>query len=124
LMVASFITLSLPSIGPQPLPRHFPVPFWVTMTVICRDFFILAGAVAINIFSGFRGFKPSIPGKINTIIQILAIGMILVAAHFTPLSGYLPTVYTIVVAFAVFSGIHYVFFVARLMNKSSEKSSN
>src|SRR5215210_4795607 len=30
LLVTSFVVLSLPGIIPQPMPRHLPVPFWVT----------------------------------------------------------------------------------------------
>jgi cardiolipin synthase len=117
LLVTSFIVLSMPSISPQPLPRHFPVPFWVTAAVFSRDIFIIVGAAAINIATGFKGFRPSWLGKVNTAIQIMAIAAILVAASIPSVSGYLPTVYTTVFAFAVFSGIHYVYFASRLLNE-------
>ena len=42
------------------------------MAVISRDVFILVGAAAINIVTGFRGFRPLL-GKINTTVQIVAI---------------------------------------------------
>ncbi len=116
LLVTAFVVLSLPSIFPQPMPRHLPVPFWVTAAVISRDVFIVVGAAAINIVTGFRRFRPSWIGKTNTVIQILAVILILVAAFVPFLRGYLPTVYTIVFAGAVFSGLHYVFFVSRLLN--------
>ncbi|HEX8653423.1 MAG TPA: CDP-alcohol phosphatidyltransferase family protein [Pyrinomonadaceae bacterium] len=117
LLVTSFIVLSMPSLSPQPVPRHFPVPFWVTAAVISRDIFIIVGAAAINIVTGFKGFRPSWLGKLNTAIQILAIAAILVAASIPRVSGYLPTVYTTVFAFAIFSGIHYVYFASRLLNE-------
>jgi len=117
LLVTSFIVLSVPAISPQPMPRHFPIPFWVTVVVISRDIFIIVGAAAINIVTGFKGFRPSWLGKLNTAIQILAIAAILVAASIPRVSGYLPTVYTTVFAFAVFSGIHYVYFASRLLNE-------
>ncbi len=122
LLVTSFITLSMPSImepsalGP-PHPRHLPVPFWVTAAVISRDVFIVVGAATINIVTGFRGFRPSWLGKANTFVQIFAIVLVLVAAGFPPLRGYLPTVYTTVFAFAVISGIHYVFWTSKLLNE-------
>ncbi|HEX8708180.1 MAG TPA: CDP-alcohol phosphatidyltransferase family protein [Pyrinomonadaceae bacterium] len=117
LLVTSFVVLSLPNISPQPVPRHFPVPFWVTTAVLSRDVFILVGAAAINIVTGFSRFRPSWLGKINTTVQILAIAAILIAAGFPSVSGYLPTVYTTVFAFAIISGIHYVFFASRLLNE-------
>ena len=59
MMVTAFIVLSMRGVFPQPVPSHLPVPFWVTITVISRDVFIIVGAAAINIMTGFRGFRPS-----------------------------------------------------------------
>ena len=117
LLVTSFIVLSLPTIVPQPYPRHLPVPFWVTSAVISRDIFIIVGAVTINIVTGFRRFRPSLLGKINTVVQILTLIFILTALLIPSISGYLPTAYTTVVAFAVLSGLHYVYFSSRLLNE-------
>lgn len=122
LLVSSFIVLSMPSISPQPLPRHFPVPFWVTAAVISRDIFIVVGAAAINIVTGFKSFRPSWLGKVNTAIQILAIAAILAAASVPAARGYLPTVYTTVFAFAVFSGVHYVYFASRLLGEERRQT--
>jgi cardiolipin synthase len=122
LLVTSFIVLSIPAIAPHPLPRHFPIPFWVTVVVISRDIFIIVGAAAINIVTGFRRFRPSWLGKINTTVQILAIAAILIAASYPSVSGYLPTVYTTVFGFAVLSGIHYIFFASRLLNEERQKN--
>ena len=122
LLVTSFVVLSLPSImrtSALPAPHsHLPVPFWVTAAVISRDIFIVVGAAAINVVTGFRGFRPSWLGKANTVVQITAIAVILTAARFPVLRGYLlPTVYTTVFAFALISGAHYVFWASRLLNE-------
>ena len=118
MMVTSFVVLSMRSVFPQPLPSHLPIPFWVTVAVISRDVFILVGAASINIVTGFRGFRPSLLGKINTTVQIVAIGIIMLAASIPYGTGYyLPTVYATVFAFAVLSGAHYVFFVSKLLNE-------
>ena len=118
MMVTAFVVLSLRSVYPHPIPPHLPVPFWVTVTVISRDVFIVVGAAAINIMTGFRGFRPSWLGKVSTTVQIVAITAILFAASFPYGTGYyLPTVYTIVFAFSVLSGLHYVFFASKLLNE-------
>lgn len=118
MLVTAFVVLSMRSVFPQPLPSHLPVPFWVTVAVISRDVFILVGAAAINIVTGFRGFRPSILGKINTFVQIVAIGAIIFAASVPYGTGYyLPTIYTTVFALAVLSGAHYVFFASKLLNE-------
>ena len=124
LMTTAFIILTLPNIFPSPAPRHLPVPLWVTIAVIGRDILIIGGASAIFIATNFRGFLPSWLGKASTVVQIFAVGLILLAAVFPMLRGfYLPTIYTIVVAFAVFSGVHYIFHVAKLM-KAEDTSQN
>ena len=118
LLVTSFVVLSMRSVFPQPLPSHLPVPFWVTVAVISRDVFILVGAAAINIVTGFRGFRPSMLGKINTTVQIIAIAVIIFAASFPYGTGwYLPTIYATVFTLSVLSGAHYVFFVSKLVNE-------
>jgi cardiolipin synthase len=116
LMTTAFIILTMPNIFPPPAKS---VPFWVTATVIGRDVLIITVAGAINVMTGFRGFKPSWPGKLSTFVQVIAVTLILLAAVLG-YSFYLPTVYTIVVFMAFISGVHYVFHVARLM-KEEEK---
>ncbi len=118
MLVTAFVVLSMRSIFPLPLPSHLPVPFWVTVAVISRDVFIVVGAAAINIMTGFRRFRPSWLGKLNTTVQIIGIAAIMVAASVPYGAGYyLPTVYTTVFTFAVLSGLHYVFFASKLLNE-------
>lgn len=121
LMTTAFVILTLPhTFAPT---RHLPVPYWVTISVIGRDVLIVAVALSIFMISEFRGFRPSWLGKASTVVQVFAVVMILLAAIYPALqSFYLPTVYTTTVAFAVFSGVHYIFHVARLMN--SEKANH
>lgn len=118
MLMTSFIVLTMRGVYPTPIPKHLPIPFWVTITVLSRDVFILVGAAAINMVTGFRAFQPSLPGKISTFIQILAVATVMLAAQTRVGTGYyLPTVYTSVFAFTFFSGIHYIFFVSRLLNE-------
>src|SRR6267378_2735710 len=107
MLVSAFIVLTMRSVFPQPLPSHLPVPFWVTIAVISRDIFITVGALAINIMTGFRGFRPSWLGKLNTAVQIGGIAAIMFAASVPHYHGYyLPTVYAAVFALAILSGLH------------------
>jgi cardiolipin synthase (CMP-forming) len=130
LLVTSFVTLSMPSIMtrsaiPSPYGNlHLPVPFWVTTAVISRDVFIIVGAAAINVVTGFRNFRPSWLGKANTVVQIVAILIILLATHVPVLRGYvLPTVYLTVFAFALLSGVHYIFHAARMLGEDRQPRS-
>jgi cardiolipin synthase (CMP-forming) len=118
MLVTSFVVLSMRGVFPTPLPKHLPVPFWVTITVISRDIFILVGAAAINMVSGFRAFQPSFLGKVSTVVQIVAVAAVILAAQTRVGTGYyLPTIYTSVFTLALLSGIHYIFFVSRLLNE-------
>ncbi|HEY8560990.1 MAG TPA: CDP-alcohol phosphatidyltransferase family protein [Pyrinomonadaceae bacterium] len=118
LMTVAFVVLSLRNVLPE--TRFLPIPFWVTAAVIGRDILIVTVAGAINVMTGFHGFKPSWLGKASTFVQVVAVVLILIAAY-TNYSFYLPTVYFIVVLLAVVSGIHYIFHVAKLM-KEEEKA--
>src|SRR4030088_636003 len=94
MLVTAFVVLSMRSVFPTPLPKHLPIPFWVTITVISRDVFILIGAAAINMVTGFRAFRPSWPGKVSTVVQIMAVASVILAAEVHFGAGYyLPTVY-------------------------------
>jgi len=125
MLVTAFVVLSMRSVFPQPLPSHLPVPFWVTVAVISRDVFILVGAAAINVVTGFRRFRPSLLGKVNTTVQIVAIGVIMFAASVPYGTGwYLPTLYVTVFAFSVLSGAHYIFFVSKLVNEDRRSEGN
>jgi len=118
MLVTSFVVLSMPSVFPAPMPKHLPVPFWVTVTVISRDVFIIVGAAAINMVTGFRAFRPSLLGKISTVVQIIAVAAVILGARTRVGTGYyLPTLYMSVFALALLSGMHYVFFVSRLLNQ-------
>ncbi len=114
LMTTAFVILTLPNIMPP--VKHLPIPFWVTAAVLGRDLLIITVAGAINIMTGFRGFRPSVLGKLSTFVQVVAVTLILVAAV-SGYSFYLPTTYFLVVLLAAASGIHYIFQVARLMKE-------
>ena len=123
MLVTAFVVLSMRSVFPQPVPSHLPIPFWVTAAVISRDVFIVVGAAAINVMTGFRGFRPSWLGKLNTTVQIIAVGIIMLAASIPYGTGYyLPTLYVLVFTLTILSGAHYVFFISKLLNEERQQS--
>jgi cardiolipin synthase len=112
LLVTAFIILSLPQFPITP-----PIPFWLTATVISRDVFIVLGALVINISTGFSKFHPSLPGKINTFVQIIMIVIFLVVNAFDLHPQFLSITYYATLIMAVFSGLHYILHVNRLINE-------
>ena len=114
LMTVAFIILTLQ--GVLPPTRHLPIPFWVTASVIGRDVLIIVVAAAINIMTGFRGFKPSFWGKASTLVQVIGISLVMIASV-TGYTIFLPTTYFIIVLLVVVSGVHYIFQIASLMKE-------
>ncbi len=112
LLMTAFVVLSMP---------HFtqtdPIPFWLTIAAISRDAFIVLGALVINIATGFSHFRPSLPGKINTCVQILTIVIFLAANAFGWHENLLSVCYYVTLGMAVFSGLHYIVHVNRLMSE-------
>ena len=117
LLVTAFIVLSLPRFTVLP-----PLPFWLTAAVISRDVFIVLGALVINIVTGFSQFRPSIPGKINTLIQVVTIVLFLTANVAHLLEDWLPAVYLLALGMTVFSGLHYLLHVNHLMREKDSRN--
>jgi cardiolipin synthase (CMP-forming) len=117
LLVTSFIVLTLP--GYTILP---PLPFWLTATVISRDLFIVLGALVINMSTGLNRFPPSVPGKLNTLVQVITIVTFLTAnvlhnqVQSQTLQNFLLPVYYLTLAMAIISGLHYIHHVNRGLN--------
>ena len=117
LLVTAFVILSLPR-----FTLTDPIPFWLTATAISRDVFIVLAALVINMTTGFSRFRPSIPGKLNTFVQIVMIVFFLVANAFHLLTQYLPIAYYVTLGMAVFSGLHYILHVNKLMNEDQTEN--
>jgi cardiolipin synthase len=111
LVITAFVLLTLPDRG------YRPIPLWLTIAVVSRDIFIVLGALMLFIVAGFRRFRPSIPGKIHTTIQVLTVTFVLAANAWGSFSELLPYLYTLSFAITIFSGVHYVYHAARLLEE-------
>lgn len=112
LLVTAFVVLSMPHFTVTP-----PIPFWLTIAAISRDAFIVVGALVINIATGFSRFRPSLLGKINTIVQVLTIVAFLAVNAFGLHQNVLVVCYWACLAMVVLSGLHYIVHVNRLMSE-------
>ena len=86
------------------------IPWKYTVLVLSRDVCILATAVALYATVGFRDFRPSIFGKINTVCQIGAVFFVVLAQVFvSPSIAFLEKLFLYATfAFTMISGIHYI----------------
>jgi cardiolipin synthase len=114
LLVASFIILTLPSV---PVKNH--IPLWATVLFLSRDVIIVVSSALIYIATGFRNFRPSVYGKVTTVLQLFAVLMTLWFS-FLGRRSFVPrfAVYAAVAA-TVFSGIHYILLTRRRLLEDS-----
>lgn len=86
------------------------IPWKYTVLVLSRDVCIVATSMALFATVGFRDFRPSIFGKINTVCQIAAVFLV-VLAQVVPAQSVraLKDVFLYATfGFTLLSGIHYI----------------
>jgi cardiolipin synthase (CMP-forming) len=86
------------------------IPWKYTVLVFSRDVCIVATAVVLYATVGFRDFRPSLLGKINTVCQIAAVFFVVVAqVNSAPVVLSLEKFFLYATfTFTLASGIHYV----------------
>ena len=103
LLLSGIITLSLTNWSEfEPESGKFPV--WFPVLVISRDAILLVGTLVLYVLNGKVHVKPHWTGKIATVLQMVAIGWLMLQLHIVPL------LYVVLAAgaFTTISGIIYV----------------
>ncbi|HEY4281641.1 MAG TPA: CDP-diacylglycerol--glycerol-3-phosphate 3-phosphatidyltransferase [Chthoniobacterales bacterium] len=103
LLLSGIITLSI-SNWSQTDPSYGRFPAWFPVLVITRDIVILVGAALLHVLVGHVRVRPHWTGKIATVLQMIAIGWVMLQLRFIPL------LYIVGAAgaFTAISGIIYV----------------
>jgi CDP-diacylglycerol--glycerol-3-phosphate 3-phosphatidyltransferase len=103
LLLSGIITLSI-SNWSQSDPEYGRFPAWFPVLVISRDVVILVGTMILYLLNGKVHVKPNWTGKVATVLQMIAIGWVMLQLRFIPL------LYVVVLAgvFTLISGIVYV----------------
>ena len=99
------------------------IPWKYTILVFSRDLCIVATAVVLYAAVGFRNFRPSIYGKLNTGCQIGAIFFVVLAQVLqTPWVVYLEKLFLYATfTFTLVSGIHYVLLTGHRLRKQDAR---
>lgn len=85
------------------------IPMWLCLLVISRDLVIVLGALLYYRRFGRYEIKPSIWGKLCTLLQIVFVLLILLEQALWPLpTSVLLAAQWVVAVTTVFSGVHYV----------------
>jgi CDP-diacylglycerol--glycerol-3-phosphate 3-phosphatidyltransferase len=103
LLLSGIITLSI-SNWSQSDPEYGSFPVWFPVLVISRDAVILVGTMILYLLNGKVHVKPNWTGKVATVLQMIAIGWVMLQLRFIPL------LYVVFAAgvFTLISGIVYV----------------
>jgi cardiolipin synthase (CMP-forming) len=110
LLTASFITLTIPSL---PIVLHIPVR--LTILSIARDLLIALFAVIIHLQTGHSRFPPTFLGKCTTAIQLLTVGVCMLANFPVHLDEIFMPVANVALLFTVLSGMHYLYRSIRMI---------
>jgi cardiolipin synthase (CMP-forming) len=120
LLMSAYVVLTIPG-----LSHSGPIPLWVTILVIARDVLIVAVALIVYLAAGIRKFPPSVLSKINTVFQVVAVVLVLLA-------GTLPEVRSaelaadaalyLVAGLTVASGLDYIYRASKWEKPASAKS--
>lgn len=85
------------------------LPPWLFWLVLGRDILIVCGGLAYHYSVGRFDMQPSLPGKFNTLVQILvALAIIILLAGLPMQPWVIEAGVLLVTASAIFSGAHYI----------------
>ena len=115
LLVAAFVAASVPGRGFEPLPM------WLVALAILRDVGIVVAGFGIYVVTGFSGFRPTLLGKINTVLELVVIGLFLLTRAAGLSEGLLTTSIYLTAGSIVASGFHYVWYARRQLAEAGRK---
>ncbi|HYV07552.1 MAG TPA: CDP-alcohol phosphatidyltransferase family protein [Blastocatellia bacterium] len=102
LTTATYIVMAIPHEG-------FPsIPLWVAVAVVGRDVVILAGSAVVYLVTRYKGFRPTILGKVNTFVELGLIVWFLVFHTTGEFTYLLPGMYAVVIISIIGSGSEYL----------------
>ncbi|MBT5032262.1 MAG: CDP-alcohol phosphatidyltransferase family protein [Proteobacteria bacterium] len=97
------------------------IPFWLMIVVVSRDIIILGGCLLITLIDKMPDMSPSKLSKLNTVLQILAVVVVLATlAGWFDLTAQLTIFYYAVFVSSVLSGTFYVWQWGFSLNRSAE----
>ncbi len=103
LLVSAFVALTVQE------PGSVRIPLWLTVMALSRDILIVLVALLLYLGAGVRQFPPSVWGKVTTFVEVLTVGLVLVANAFAIMPPWLlPILYYAALVLIIISGLDYV----------------
>lgn len=117
LTTTGFVVMAIPH-------AEFPsIPIWLAAAVVGRDLIIIFGSLVVYLLTKFKDFKPTLLGKINTLVELGLIVWFLVFHTTGRLIFLLPFLYAIVIASLVLSGGEYMVKGISILRRQPQKLS-
>ena len=105
LLTAAFIALTVKSV-----PVELHIPAWLTILTISRDLLIAVSVLIIHMQTGHSRFPPTVLGKCTTAIQLILVGVCLLAGFEIKTARMLfPFAVYATLFLTVASGLHYFY---------------
>lgn len=76
-------------------PGISSIPMWVMWAVVARDILILTGSLIVYSARHNTGFKPSVYGKLNTLLELFVVVCFLATAEIPFIGRTLPALYVV-----------------------------
>jgi len=102
LTTAAFVVMAIPH------SDFASIPVWLAAVVVARDVLIGFGSLFVYRVTGFREFKPTFLGKVNTFVELGLIVWFLVFHTTGRLIFLLPLMYVVVLVSVILSGGEYL----------------
>lgn len=100
LLMSCFIALALKEV----------IPFWLPVTIILRDLWVISGAVSYHYLIRPYQMAPTFMSKINTFLQILLLFLTIINLGITEIKpAMLDAMVWLTLVACVLSGIHYTY---------------
>jgi cardiolipin synthase len=112
LMTAAIISLSIPSISSPNV-----IPLWLTVMVIGRDLYIVAGSVVMYKRTRYSTFTPTFVGKMSTVCQMSVLVLVLFFNASNSPQPNLIWLYVMTLTLTIVSGIQYTIIGRRVYHE-------
>ncbi len=109
LMTAAMIALSIPSISSPNV-----IPIWLTIFVIGRDLYIVAGSLVVYMHTRHTTFTPTFMGKMSTVCQMSILILVLFFNTNNSAQPNLLWLYIMTLGLTIISGIQYTLIGIRI----------
>jgi len=111
LLISTFVVLTIPSLD---LPNRLPI--WLTVLVISRDVIIVVTVAIVNLSIGRRTFKPTLLGKLATLVYLLTAAVTMYFNWLGRPSALVDVAIYATLGVTLVSGLHYIAHASRVLN--------